>query len=83
MTDPKTPLDYPFLSIRKQFRDNSKNYVGEILRFYLEGKIHFENFSSLSFRPSQGHNSVNNGSNSASRDSFGKLRSRALIWHQD
>ena len=61
----------------------AKNYVGEILRFYLEGKIHFENFLSLSFRPSQGHNSVNNGSNSASRDSFGKLRSRALIWHQD
>ena len=53
------------------------------MRFYLEGKIHFEHFPSLSFGPSLGHNSVNIGSNSTSRDSFGNLRSRALIWHPD
>ena len=49
----------------------------------LEGKIHFEHFPSLSFGPSQCHNSVNIGSNSTSRDSFVICRSRALIWHQD
>ena len=36
----------------------------------LEGKIHFEYFPSLSFGPSQGHNSVNTGSNSTSRTIF-------------
>ena len=46
-------------------------------------QIHFEHFPSLSFGPSQGHNSVNIGSNSTSRDSFVICRSRALIWHQD
>ena len=54
-----------------------------IRREDLEGKIHFEHFPSLSFGPSQCHNSVNIGSNSTSRDSFVICRSRALIWHQD
>ena len=49
----------------------------------LEGKIHFGHFPSLSFGPSQCHNSVNIGSNSTSRDSFVICRSRVLIWHQD
>ena len=36
----------------------------------LQKQIHFEYFPSLSFGPSQGHNSVNTGSNSTSRTIF-------------
>ena len=67
------------------FKMNALNFQTwrRIRREDLEGKIHFEHFPSLSFGPSQCHNSVNIGSNSTSRDSFVICRSRALIWHQD
>ena len=53
----------------------------KIIMIFLEGKIHFEHFQSLSFLPSQGHNSVNIGSKSTSRTIFGNWRTRAFIWH--
>ena len=49
----------------------------------LQKQIHFKHFPSLSFGPSQGHNSVNIGTKTTSRTIFGNYRTTAFIWHQD
>ena len=47
----------------------------------LQKQINFGLFPSLSFLPSQSHNSINIRPKSTSRIIFGNWRTRAFIWH--
>ena len=53
--------DYFLSLIDEKSQEEQKNFTKQ---------IHFGHFPSLSFEPSQGHNSVNIGSNSTSRTVF-------------